>query len=212
MTASQKNSRAMAVTVNTFLDSNSTVWSAVPIINSTKTALTSVLDKIKEQDTAQNEAQVTMGVTKSGVKRTLSIKADILSDSLEALGEINENPELMSKANTSFSDFFRLGDDDFETEVEKLLELANTNETALADYGVSTAQIAELQDSLDSYRLLIGKPRTYRVASRQATETLDTLFDDLRTTLTRMDKLVKVFKRIEPVFYRGYEASRTIVG
>ena len=56
-----------------------------------------------------------------------------------------------------------------------------------------------------------GEPRTYQIASVQATQSLAGLFSEANEILTtKLDKVMKIFKRRDPEFYNGYLAARGI--
>lgn len=70
----------------------------------------------------------------------------------------------------------------------------------------------DLKASFDDFLAINGQPRAYKVASVQATKSLDQLFDDASDILeNKLDKVMSIFKRRDVNFYNGYLAARVIV-
>ena len=117
-----------------------------------------------------------------------------------------------SKADKSFSDLFRLGNDNFVTVINETITLLDGKVADLADYGVNKNQIKDLKNSFDNFLELNGKPRQFRISSVVATATLEELFQQSNDLLTKkLDKVMKRFKNTNPTFYKGYLAARVIV-
>lgn len=212
MNKDQHNKLDMYEAVHTYLDANTDKWNGVPVLITFKNELSELLANIREHQDHQEAARVFLGANKTTQKRFVSEKADILNDALEAYAAIESNAELEQKAAKSFSDLNRLRNQDFVTIVTETIVLLEQYLEALADYGVTADQITDLKNSFDQFLLLQGQPRQYRIAGKQATLNLAELFENASNLLaTKMDKVMKRFKRTDTNFFNGYEAARVIV-
>ena len=202
----------MMRSTNAYLDSTSAAWSAIPIASTYKTALAQVLDQIRTSAGDQESAQVFIGSTLIDIKQRIAEKMDILDDVLEAYAEDTANAELMVQASNSKSDYLRLANEDFETKASHVIELLESHVGNMADYGLSQDQIDDVKLDFGNYQDKRGMPRSYKIASRSATETIETLMDEGTLLLEKLDRVMKRFKRSNASFYAGYLSARTIVG
>ncbi len=212
MTKDQINKLEMYQAVQTYLDAHTEKWSGVPILLTLKNELDELLIQLRDHSDIQEASRVFLGADKNNQKRFVSEKADILNDALEAYAAITNNAELEQKAARSFSDLYKLRNQDFITIITETITLLEHHLKALSDYGVAQDQITDLKNSFDQFLSLQGQPRQYRIAGKQATQSLLTLFANTSNLLNnKMDKIVKRFKRTDINFYNGYLAARIIV-
>ncbi|TYP74204.1 hypothetical protein [Aquimarina intermedia] len=212
MTKQQINKLDMYQAVQTYLDTNTKKWSAIPKLLEFKNELDQLLINLHEDSKNQEGAKLYLGSNKVAQKRIVAEKADILNDILEAYAAIEEKKGLEQKAAKSFSELYKLRNQDFILVINETISLLEVHLKALAIYGVTAEQITDLKTSLDGFLELHGQPRQYRIESKQATMSLSELFDQLTELLTnKLDKILKSFKRTDSNFYNGYEAARIIV-
>jgi len=212
MTKKQINYAEMLDAVKTFMDSNAGIWSAVVIITKLVTELNELITMISNQQEAQNAAKVFVHKNKKEQKRLVAAKADILNDALYAYASIEENAALESKADKSFSDLYKLRDEDFIAELKEVASLLDERVADLADYGVTADQITDMKSSFDNFLELNGQPRQFRISSVMATGTIEDLFNQSRDLLNnKLDKVMTRFKNTNPTFYKGYLAARVVV-
>ncbi|WP_103069585.1 hypothetical protein [Aquimarina sediminis] len=209
----QINRLEMYQAVQTFMDTNTNIWNGVPVLVTFKNEFDELLLQIGDSKEGQEASRVFLGANKTTQKRFVSEKGDILNDALEAYAAIEGNAVLEQKAAKSFSDLYRLRNQDFVTVITETIALLDQNVAPLGDYGVTEDQVTDLKTSFDSFLVLNGEPRQYRIAQKQATTDLSDLFDQTTTLLTsKLDKVMKRFKRTNTTFYNGYLAARIIVG
>ena len=212
MTQAQINRSEMLAAVEAFLDRNTAIWGAIPIIGILVSQLNDLIEAITGHKDAQNAAQIFIHKNKKQQKLAAAEKADILNDTLEAYAGDAEDAELEFKAAKSYSDLNKLRNDDFKTVITETIALLEEKLTDLADYGVSEPQITDLKNSFNNFLVLNGQPRQYRIASVVATESLKELFTQSSKLLqSKLDKVMKRFKKTDPKFYKGYLAARVVV-
>ncbi|WP_378187702.1 hypothetical protein ACE939_04950 [Aquimarina sp. W85] len=212
MTKQQINKLDMYQAVQTYLDTNTQKWSGIPKILEFKNDLDQLLIRLHEDSKSQEGAKLYLGSSKAAQKRVVADKADILNDILEAYATIEDKKDVRQKAAKSFSDLYKLRNQEFILVINETILLLEQYLGELADYGVTADQITDLKTSFDKFLTLHGQPRQYRIESKQATMSLSELFDELTELLTnKLDKILKSFKRTDSNFYNGYEAARIIV-
>ncbi|WP_420578493.1 hypothetical protein [Ekhidna sp.] len=211
MRQSQINRLEMMQDTNTYLDANTAIWSAIPILTTYKSELSQIIDDIRQSAQDQEAAQVFISKSTRELKLTIAEKMDILDDILEAYAADTGNSELEAKANNSKSDYWQLPNEDFETKVKNVIDLLEANVADMADYGFTQEQIDDAKLSFGTYQDRRGKPRSYQIASRIATTSIDDLMKEATVVLEKLDRVMKRFKRSNTTFYSGYVAARTIV-
>ncbi len=213
MNKNQTNRKEMHDAVIAFLDGKPEKWSSIPKIVVFKTELSTVNLAIEQSQESQLAAQVYVGENKQQMKVTIALKADILNDAAEAFAVVTEDAKLESKMAASFSDLKNLRNGDFIPKIKDVIAEVETHKEALtAEYGVTEAQIEDLKADLNRFLDMNGEPRAYQIASTQATKSLADLFGEAHEILTtKLDKVMKIFKRRDPEFYNGYLAARVIV-
>jgi hypothetical protein len=212
MTQDQINRSEMLDAVKAYLDRNASIWSAIPIIGILVSQLNDFIVAITGHKEAQAAAQVFVHKNKKQQKLVVAEKADILNDALEAFAAVEEDAELESKAAKSYSDLYKLRNEDFKTVITETITLLEDKLKDLADYGVAEPQLTDLKNSFDNFLEISGQPRQYRIASVVATESLKEQFTQSNDLLERkLDKVMKRFKNSNPQFYKGYLAARVVV-
>jgi len=196
-----------------FLDGNPEKWSSIPKIVVFKTELSTVNVAIEQSQESQLAAQVFVGESKQQLKKTIALKGDVLNDSVEAMAVVTDDAALESKMAASYWDLKNLRNGDFVPKIKELIAMAEAHkEVLVAEYGVTEEQIEDLKADLNRFLEMNGEPRAYQIASVQATKSLAELFSEAHDILTtKLDKVMKIFKRRDPDFYNGYLAARVIV-
>ena len=213
MKKDQINRKEMYDSVVAYLDSNAEKWSAIPKVGRFKNQFTAINAQIEQAQENQQTAQVFVGKNKKQLKSTVAYKADILNDSLEVLAMLTGDTELESKMSSSYSELNRLRNADFMVAIKAIVTAVEAHAEVLkTEYGVTDEQIEGLKLDFDDFLAINGQPRAYKIASVQATKSLEQLFTDATEILeTRLDKVMTIFKRRDINFYNGYLAARVIV-
>lgn len=211
MNQKQINRLEMLQATNDHLDSNPEVWTAIPVIGTYKNQLVQLIDQIKSEALKQDAAQVFVGKSQRDLKKQIADKMDIADDILEAYAADTNDPELLSRTANSYSDYFKLGNEDFEIKVKNVIDIAEAHLDVTVDYGANAAQLDDIKADLNLFLARRGKPRAYQIASKTATLNLEDLFKEVTVVLKKMDNVINRFKRSNTTFYNGYNAARIIV-
>lgn len=211
MKQSQINRLEMMQATNMYLNSNTVIWSVIPIVTTYKNELTQVIQSIRSNAKDQEASQVFIGSSVRQLKIYIAEKMDILDDVLEAYADDTANAELLVQASNSMSDYLRLPNEEFEVKTKHVIQLLETHVDGMADYGLTQNQIDDVKLTFGSFQDKRNKPRSYQIASRVATQSISDLLTEGVSVLEKLDRVMKRFKRSNATFYLGYLAARTVI-
>ena len=178
MDKNQINRKERNEAIIIYLDTHVQKWSSISKVGEFKNEFESINSQIEESQEAQQEAKVYVGKNKKQLKKTIADKADIINDLVETFALIDNNPELESMMAASASELFMLRNEDFIVRIKEIINQAeNHKKTLKKEYGLTDAQIIDLQTDMNSFQKMLGKPRAYQISSTQATQDLDYLFN-----------------------------------
>lgn len=197
--------------VDETMDNYTAVWSAIPKVAETKNTISQLIISIRETAGNQKAARVFVGKTLRKIKKTVADKMDVLDDILEAYAEEQGYTELLAKASNTMTDYYRLSHESFETKVKLVIGLMEAHLADLADYGFSQELLDDAKASFGEFEALNGKPRSYQIASRVATTGLEAQLTEAMEHISKLDKLLKRFRRSNTAFYNAYEAARVVI-
>lgn len=213
MTNNQINRKEMHDSVLAYLDNNADKWARIPKVGEFKLELAQANQHIEEASANQEKARVRIGRNKTALKRNLAEKADIVNDQLECMAAINGDQELENRMAKSFHELFKMRNADLVTYTKETITEADKNAKELTtEYGLTKALLNDLKNDFNTFSQMNGMPREYQIKSSVATTNLEELFKETNELLSsKLDKVMKVFKRSDSNFYNGYLAARTIV-
>ncbi len=213
MNKNQINRKERNDAVVIFMDDNVLKWTSISKVGEFKNDFELNNTQIEAAHEAQQGAQVKLGKNKKQLKKIIADKGDIVNDAVEAFAGVTDKPELENKMAGTASQLNHLKNEVFVVSIKEIVtEVTNHKDVLIAEYGVTDDQIVDLQTDLNAFLKLLGKPRAYQIASIQATKDLESLFKESDLILkTKLDKVMKIFKRRDTNFYNGYLAAREIV-
>ena len=159
MNANQQNRLSMFLAVLGVMDKYNSVWSAMTAIADMVTRLTGYTDSIQDKTGVQGTALTGIAGGKRRNRMDMIQKALALAGDLHALATKTNDSTLQGKVAVELSDLVRVGETVIAPRCQQIHDLANTNQAALADYGVAKEDITALQTAIDAYMPLITKPR-----------------------------------------------------
>ena len=149
------NKYQMARSSQNYLDTNNATWSAIPIINTFKTDLDDQLLGVAEQLKATGVSTKGITISKNELKKQISIKTAVLSGALCARASVSENPDLLSNGSFAKTDVISMRDIELPGRLTGLTDLLTANLKSLKEYGVTKAQVTDLETSIDDFRELV---------------------------------------------------------
>lgn len=201
----------MLLATEDILNQHTTVWASIPKITESKNTLSQWIMSIKDSALDQGAVEVLLSKSLRSMKKDISEKLDMLDDILEAYAEDTSNLKLIEQASNTMNDYFRLSNEEFEAKAKMVMRLLEDYLPYLADYGLTRDLLEDVKNSFGEFEVKQGKPRSYRIDSRIASTNLDAQFNEALNTISRLDKLLKRFKRSNSAFYHAYETARVIV-
>ncbi|MEQ8472944.1 MAG: hypothetical protein RIC35_17250 [Marinoscillum sp.] len=208
----QTNRFQMMLAVQSFMDSNQSTWTAIPIIENFKTSLDDQVLGIKEQLQASGTDTRGMTANKNQLKEQIADKTAALSGALAAFAAVTGANDVKANGYLTKTQVASMRDVNLPEEITRFISMVKESLAELADYGISEAQVTDLESSVDDFRELIGQPRMIRSQASTAKREANTLINDAITLLNdKLDKILLQFKFTNPTFYDGYERARVIV-
>ena len=134
-----------------------------------------------------------------------------LADPLSSLARRLQDSEMASQCGLTVS-AVDIADDRLEAKGDTVLAFAQAHAAALADYGVTPAEITSFEELLDRFSLAKNAPRRSIADHKAETEALAELIREIRLLLQRhLDKQVRRLRHQHPEFYAGYRSARTVI-
>jgi hypothetical protein len=136
----------------------------------------------------------------------------MLSGTLQAYAAFTGNVELAGTVKLTKTDIMAARETDVEKVVAPVIQAARNELTNLVDYGVTEAQVTELETSIDDFNSMIGRPRTIRNQAFAAISELEELINTANgVAKQKLDNLMLLFETTQPAFYEEYQRARVIV-
>lgn len=205
------NKLRMYLAVLKVLMDNKSKWETMAMF---KTEITELNDHVLLiQDKRPESEQETGGLTedKHSVKEELTDLLLDLSGQLHSVGDRTGNKELAAATDYEESDF-KGRDADLPNITTNIVKLARANKTALADYGITDADVDELEKLGKLFAQKDTEPRAVVSQRKSAGMSLGDLYHETDTRLhKRLDKMMKRFRRTDAEFYRAYHSARLII-
>ncbi len=106
----------------------------------------------------------------------------------------------------------KLSAEDLEATGKRVSGLATANIAALADYGITAADVTDLDDLTTKFHGAKPAPREAVVGRKKQTDVIPGMIANLRSILRRqLDRQITTYKRSNAEFYEGYLSARVIV-
>ena len=205
----------MFSTVDSLMDGNKSIWGGVPAINETTGDLKVIIADIGESIRKQAAATGGAGDEKTNVRLSFEEKILEIADQLSALAAKNNDALLGAQVEWSLSALDKMGVDELEALGRTVSGLATARLAALAalaDYGITQADVTALDGLKTKFQGVKSAPRTAIAGRAGETTTLPVLISNQTSPLrNRLDKQMTKFKKSHPEFYAGYRSARVIV-
>jgi hypothetical protein len=211
VTTKQLNKLTGALAVEGICDPNSVILITIPAFASTYADVQAHVTNI--QVLWQAQAQNTSGIAEDKRQARLAMcnTALVIAGAIHAYAVKTRNNALANEVDFSLSDLMAGRDTESARRCQEIYDTANTNLTALADYGLSAAKLNLLKAAIAAYNLLVTKPREVRIKGKTTTGNIQTEFDLLDVALGILDDLIPQFSPENQKFVDDYNNARTIV-
>src|ERR1035437_9573525 len=177
------------------MNTKTSLWQAIKAISDTMNDLNGGIAGIANSSGKQGTPISGAAAQKAQVRHSFEEQILFIASQLAALAEVNGDANLAGQVELTLSALDKLTDDDLEETGVRIANLTTANLAALADYGITPADIAALKALTTQFHAAKTAPRE-AVANRSG-ET-DTLPDKVAAVTSilrnRLDKLMIRFK------------------
>jgi hypothetical protein len=202
----------MATTTSVYMAKNNTLWQGNKAVSDTMTEVNADLTALSGLDVHQKTPVTGQALDKATVRYHCEEQILVIANQLAALAAKNDDAVLEAQTDLTFSSLDILAADDLEATATRIGNLATTNLTALADYGITQTDITKLTTLMTTFHSSKSAPRAAVVDRKKQTDTISPLVKNMTSTLhRRLDRQMIIFKASNPDFYAGYQSARVIV-
>ena len=205
----EENKLSMARAVQDALGNNTSIVGSVPAFGNAKTELDQVIQEIDGMMQTQIRKVTSADKTKA-MNLALDV-AIVVIGAARAYALKEDKPSMAALFNYSRSELVKMRDTQLVNTLTLVHDNAVTMLTQLADYGITAAQLTQLQTLTADYNSLLSAPRANILAKSVATQGLATAFEKMDGVLARLDNLAVSKRSSEAEFYNTYTAARKIV-
>lgn len=208
----QTNTLNMYNAVSQFLNTYNAVWSGNATIAGMVTTFNGHISALNASDMAQKT--ITNGITQSKqqAKITMAKAAMVIAKAGKAYANATNNYVLAANFIFAQSDILRAKDTDADDICQGIHDALQPFIASTAPYGANAASQTNLQNAINTFSALIGRPRSQRTIVINATLSIAERFEATNTLLKdQLDPIMVQFKTTNAPFYNQYKAARVIV-
>jgi hypothetical protein len=211
MNKTQEAKRTMYMSVQQYFQTNASVVSTIPSLQTAVTAFGNLLTNLNNIRQQQETQSTGFTVQKSQLRKAMQDVALQVSSALQAYATSTFNPPLFDQARITPSGFQLMPDTEASDKARNIRDLGNTNVANLSGYGITAAVITNLTGKIDAFDAAIPSPTGAKNTVKQASIDLKNLIKSIDTFLkTNIDNIMAAYKISDPGFYNGYTNARTI--
>ena len=212
MTANQEDKLSMQiVVVNLIKNTQPSILAKMPHFNTINAAFSENVDKLRAYKTGQNLNRTGNSMSKAQLREQMTQYGFVTAAKVCAYALSIDDEVLEMQVTYTNSDFKHLRETHIADTCQSILEIAQANLANLTDYGVTTASLLQLSNSIALYNQILPKTRAGIVAQTIFTDKIVKTFEENEKLLFRMNKLVTILKYEEATFYEEYFKSRKII-
>jgi hypothetical protein len=211
MNAKDQAKFTMFKSLEQHFDANADIVSTIAALAAAVTAFKAIITAIIGAEQLTNVNLTGIAVDKSTAKLTLAQTAADIAAVIGAFAAATGNGTLEAEVKYTFNKLKRMRDEQLAPVCQIIHDRAVENETALADYGITTAKITGLQRAITDYAAKTPNTRTAVGNRKTQTAQRQELFRQGTTILKKqIDNLIKNFRITEPNFHETYFNLREI--
>lgn len=196
-----------------FCDDNTAATAGItafaPVLATAKTKL-SLIDSLNEIAIATTKG-VTLDAKK--IRTDMTVLALKCANAVFAYAaSINDNT-LKAKVNYTEAKLNKFKKDEVDDVCQTIHDVTDANIANVQNYGITAADVTDLQTSTDLYRIAINSPRQAIISKKDANRQIKTLIREIIDNIfePQMDKMVGTLKASNPSFVKKYFDARQII-
>lgn len=206
-----ENKLSMYEAVLTVLNDNAAITGTVPAFAPAITEFQAAVDNAKVQEQKRIDARKGKTATKHADEDALIAVAMKIANALRVHGRRTNDERLKEVGGITRSYLYGLRDAALPDYCQVVHDTADPIAIDLADYGITPADITDLQDRITAYRQASGDSvggLAVQVSARIALEAAFRTADDVLKN--DLDPLVDMLRETQPDFYNTYIDARVI--
>jgi len=211
LTIPQENKFSTFIEIETVLDRNNQIVSRIPQLADSAEKFKSVISDISTK--AEKKNTVTKGVTQTKSLNRVGLENVVveISSALFAYGHKTTNEVIKAISNVPPSSLDRMRDTEVVNKANVILNLADENQEALVNYGISSEDITNLRNCITGYKSSSSEKSGSKTESKVITKSLKELFQNAMDILdNELDRMVNSLQSKEKNFYASYYAVRSV--
>ena len=201
----------MKLGMRDFLNKNAAITSTLPTFGELFPQFNDNLSQIQVLGEQQEINKSGISEHKNLLRSDLVAKALDISRKTEVYAKMNNNSVLAKEVHYTETELNKSSDSGLKDKSLVIWDKANTNVTALAEYGVSPEMLTALKNGIDLFNASIPTTRTGKAETKQITTQFADLFNANDAILAKFDLLVEVVRLTQPEFYSAYKGIRRII-
>jgi len=194
-----------------YLNLNAGITKSLPNFAEFFAAFLNFIDRIMLIAEMQKDTSTGAAKEKKRLRDNLMTLASDNSDAITAYAKFTSNELLLDKVKFNISDLIRMTGVDLKNYAQVIYNKVETNIGLLAPYGVTPETLKVFNDAIVAFDASLAKPRVGITEKAKATNELNKLFESADSMLENIDTAVKIIRRKEPNFYKGYTSNRMLV-
>lgn len=210
MTQNQENKLSMYLATLVMLEKNRSIWQDIPAIVQLVDNITKQVGLLQKAVKKQTEKRKGIALDKSSSRQAMADQAILVGGMVKAYANAVENYQLEESVNYSNTSFTNGKDTLAKEQAEIIWDKASEYATQLADYGLTQADLDDLDNIIEEYADLISSPRIGITDRKESTGSIRQLITQIDNLLKKqLDLLLVRYK--STAFYPTYQAARIIV-
>jgi len=212
MRKTQENKLSMYIAVQKVCADNNSVWNGLVACSNAISAFENKISDIVKSRQKQESNNKGIAEDKAEKRNKMVEKAMFVKGAIQAYATATQNNELYENVNYSVTKIKRGADTIARDKALIIFNKATAIATNLADYGINTTVLSELETSINNFTAIMPNPRTAKSAVKAATLEITELFEQTDLILKKqLDKLMIQFKDVNEYFYNTYQNAREII-
>lgn len=194
-----------------FLNTYPEVWSDNPTISAIVLSFSNHLDALNASDLLQKTSTVGITQNKTAAKEAMANAAILAAKAGFAHANVIKDIELAAQFKVSLSEIKAAKDTDADDICQNIHNALQPHVSHLQNYGVNAATQVALQQAIDAFSALIGKPKSVASVSINATLSIEQHFEAAdNILLNQLDPIFLQFEVSNSAFYNQYNAVRVV--
>jgi hypothetical protein len=194
-----------------YLNQNAGITKNLPNFEAFFTTFLNFIDRIMLIAEMQKDTPTGAAKEKKRLRENLMTLASDNSDAITAYAKYTNNELLIDKVKFNYSDLIKMTGVDLKNYAQVIYNKVETNIGLLPTYGCTPETQKVFSESIALFDASIAKPRVGINEKAKATNELNLLFESADSSLENIDTVVKIIRRKEVNFYKGYTANRKLV-